>query len=160
MNTTPARVARGHSSAVLWFALWASLALLFATMAFDGVLRQVPWVVWVLWYLPLLVFVPGMLRDRLRSMAWLSFVSLMYFVAAVQRIFAEPASSRAQLELLAVIALFLATMFYLRARGRELRALREANAAEGPPGPGVTRSESERVVEVAVEPVSRQGGGA
>jgi hypothetical protein len=49
-------------------------------------------------------------------MAWLSFVTLMYFVAAVQRIFAEPGSARAQVELLAVIALFLATMFYVRMR--------------------------------------------
>jgi uncharacterized membrane protein len=86
--------------------------------------------VWVLWYLPLLVLVPGMLRDRLRSVAWLSFVSLMYFVVGVQRLFAEPGSLRAQVELLAVIGLFMASMFYVRQRGRELRAAAPAQQGD------------------------------
>jgi uncharacterized membrane protein len=132
MTAAAGRTPRGTASTWLWLALWVSLVTLAVTMAIDGVGRRVPAVVWLLWYLPIAVFIPGMLRDRLRSMAWLSFVTLMYFVAAVQRIFAEPGSARAQVELLAVIALFLATMFYVRVRGPELRAARgdEGSGAE------------------------------
>lgn len=119
---------RGRASAGLWLALWASLVTLAVTMLIDGLGRQVPAAVWLLWFLPIAVFIPGILRDRLRSVAWLSFVTLMYFVVAVQRIFAEPTSPRAQIELLAVIGLFLATMFYVRMRGPELRAARENEA--------------------------------
>jgi len=97
------------------------------TMVVDGVQRSVPLPVWVLWFLPLLILVPGMLRDRLRSFVWLSFVTLLYFVAAVQRIFAEPGSVRAQLELTAVIVLFLCVMFYIRQRARELRGPADAS---------------------------------
>lgn len=125
MTGTVAPAPRGRASSWLWLAVWTSLLTLGVTMAIDGVGRAVPVVVWLLWYVPIAVFIPGMLRDRLRSMAWLSFVTLMYFVAAVQRIFAEPASPRAQVELLAVIALFMATMFYVRVRGPELRAARD-----------------------------------
>jgi len=121
MNAT-APQARGRSAQALWVALWGSLLLLFAAMAVDGWNRGVPTAVWVVWYLPLLVLIPGVLRDRLRSVAWVSFVTLMYFVVDVQRLFAEPGSARAQLELLAVIGLFMASMFYVRQRGRELRA--------------------------------------
>lgn len=112
---------RGASTRSLWIGLWVSLLLVAAAMIVDGVQRSVPLPVWVLWFLPLLILVPGMLRDRLRSFVWLSFVTLLYFVAAVQRIFAEPGSARAQLELAAVIVLFLCAMFYIRQRARELR---------------------------------------
>lgn len=131
MTDREAPVPRGTTSTWLWLAIWASLLILGVSMAIDGVVRAVPVVVWLLWYLPIAVFIPGMLRDRLRSMAWLSFVTLMYFVTAVQRIFAEPGSLRAQVELLAVIALFLATMFYVRVRGPELRAARDAERGGG-----------------------------
>lgn len=120
--STASLQARGRSAQALWIALWGCLLVLFAAMAVDGWSRGVPAVVWVVWYLPLVVLVPGMLRDRLRSVAWLSFVTLMYFVVDVQRLFAEPGSVRAQIELLAVIGLFMASMFYVRQRGRELRA--------------------------------------
>ncbi|MEE4108484.1 MAG: DUF2069 domain-containing protein [Halieaceae bacterium] len=142
MSDTGKPVPRGTASTWLWLALWTSFLTLGVTMAIDGVGRSVPVVVWLLWYLPIAVFIPGMLRDRLRSMAWLSFVTLMYFVAAVQRIFAEPGSARAQLELLAVIALFLATMFYVRMRGPELRAARdEVGEGDGTDPAAITQQE-------------------
>ncbi|MEE4279604.1 MAG: DUF2069 domain-containing protein [Halieaceae bacterium] len=120
--------ARGRASKLLWLGLWSTLALHAATMVADGLQRDVPAVVWLLWFLPLLVLIPGLLRDRLRSAAWLSFVTLMYFVVAVQRLFAEPDSVRASLELLAVVGVFLTSMFYIRSRGPELRAATEDSA--------------------------------
>jgi uncharacterized membrane protein len=60
-------------------------------------------------------------RDRMRAVIWVSFVTLLYFLFAVQRVFAEPDSVRAIVELVAVIGLFNSSMFYVRYRARELR---------------------------------------
>jgi len=116
------RSGRAGSSAALWYGLWISLIALFASMAVDAWVRQAPPAIIALWYVPVLIAVPGMLRDRLRGVTWLSFISLIYFVVAVERIFAEPHSLVAQLQLAAVIALFNCSMFYVRQRAREIRA--------------------------------------
>jgi uncharacterized membrane protein len=102
--------------------LWVSVAVLLACEVLDALRRDVPAVVWVIKLAPLLAVLPGALRDGMRAMVWLSFVSLLYFLFAVQRIFAEPASPRALLELLAVILTFVASMLYVRFRARERRA--------------------------------------
>ena len=130
MSSAAGHARRGTVALWWWAGLWASLAVVFATLAWDGWQRSVPAVVLFFWFAPLLILVPGMLRDRLRSVAWLSFVSLLYFIWAILRIFAEPGSPRAQLELAAVIALFICSMLYVRSRGRELRARQESEAPE------------------------------
>ncbi len=112
---------RGGRTQTLWWLLWGFMALLAVTLLADALRRAPPLPVLALWFAPLLILLPGLLRDRLRSVTWLSFVSLMYFVMAVLRVFAEPGSLRAQLELLAVVGLFCAAMFYVRERARELR---------------------------------------
>jgi len=44
---------------------------------------------WLLRSVPLLIFLPGLLKRHLRSFAWLSFVILLYFVQSVQTAFTE-----------------------------------------------------------------------
>jgi uncharacterized membrane protein len=84
--------------------------------------RSAPAVVWLFKLGPLLLVLPGVLKDRLRSMVWLSFITLLYFLFAVQRMFAEPSSVRAMAELTAIVMLFMSVMFYVRWRTQELRA--------------------------------------
>lgn len=129
-DTTQGIAPRGSLTRWLWSGLWFGLLLLATTLLIDGFRRAVPLPVWGLWFLPLLVILPGLLRDRLRSVVWLCFVTLLYFVAAVQRLFAEPGSERALAELCAVILLFVCAMFYIRQRARELRPP-GANNGEG-----------------------------
>lgn len=118
---------RGALVAWIRAGMWLGLLLLLATQAFDAWQRAVPTALLFFWFVPLLILVPGMLRDRLRTVTWMAFVSLMYFIWAVLRIFAEPDSFRAQLELLAVILLFMCSMFYVRQRSRELQNSQRAN---------------------------------
>jgi uncharacterized membrane protein len=113
--------ARGRATTALWTLLWLAIAVLFAAQALDAWQRQAPALVWIAKLGPLLVVLPGVFRDKLRSMVWLSFVVLLYFLFAVQRIFAEPDSVRAIAELCAVVAIFMCTMFYVRYRAREQR---------------------------------------
>lgn len=118
-------IRRGRVAWRLWMGLWLSLAVLLGAQGVYAWQRAAPVVVWLCLFLPLLVLLPGLYRDRLRSVVWLSFVSLMYFLWSVLRVFAQPDSLRAQVELLAVVVLFLCAMFYIRQRARELRAVSE-----------------------------------
>lgn len=114
-------VPRARFSLLCWRLLWFSAGLLLACEVMDASGRAAPLPIWVIKLAPLLVVLPGVLRDRLRAVVWLCFISLLYFVAAVQRVFAEPGSPRAVLELLAVVLLFSSAMLYVRYRARELR---------------------------------------
>lgn len=109
---------------------WCACGVLLAQQAVDAALLQMPWILWVGKLLPLLLFLPGMLRERVRSYIWLCFVSLLYFIALVERLFAQPDSLLALIGLLAVILLFISAMMYARWRGRELR---DALAQTGEP---------------------------
>lgn len=125
-----ALIARGTASRWLWIGLWLSLAALVGALAIDARARQVP-VVWgALWFLPLIMLLPGIVRDRLRTIAWFCLVLLLYFVFGVLRVFAEPHSLRAVTELGSVILLFVFAMFYIRQRGREVRAARNTAPRE------------------------------
>lgn len=100
---------------------WLSwLALLLLQVA-DAWAMQAPWFIWVVKILPLLLFLPGMLKDNLRSFIWLCFVCLGYFLVLVQRIFAQPDNLLVIGGLVAVVVLFNAAMLYVRWRARELR---------------------------------------
>jgi len=101
---------------------WLAFSVLLLQQGIDAWSRGAPWFIWLLKTLPLLVFLPGMLRDRLRSFIWLCFVCLVYFLVLVQRVFAQPDSPLSVSGLLAVVVLFTSAMLYVRWRARELRS--------------------------------------
>jgi len=101
---------------------WTAWSVLLLQQVADAWIHQVPWIIWLGKLVPLLIFVPGMLRDNLRTYIWLCFVSLLYFIALVERLFAQPGSLLAVTGMVAVVVLFVAAMLYVRWRARELRA--------------------------------------
>ena len=92
----------------------------------DCLVHQQPWFLWAIKLLPLLMFLPGMIRDNLRSYIWLCFVCLGYFLILVQRMFADPSSLLVIAGMAAVVVLFTAAMMYVRWRAQELRAQEES----------------------------------
>lgn len=125
------RVQRGTASSIAHGLLWVAWAVLLLQQVVDAWQYQLPWIIWLVKLLPLLIFLPGMLKDRLRTYIWLCFVSLGYFVALVERLFALPGNIPAAFGTVAVVTLFIAGMMYVRWRARELR---EASAS--PTGSG------------------------
>ena len=101
---------------------WLSWLTLLLQQVADAWTNQAPWFIWVLKLLPLLIFLPGMRKDNLRSYIWLCFVCLGYFIILVQRIFAQPDSLLVLCGLFSVVILFIAAMLYVRWRAQELRA--------------------------------------
>jgi uncharacterized membrane protein len=100
----------------------ASLSLLVGLELLDSALQQPPLIVWLMRVLPLLIFVPGMWRDKLRSYIWLCFVCLLYFMVLVLRLFAEPTNMLLITAMASLVTLFISSMLYVRWRARELQA--------------------------------------
>jgi len=115
-------VRRGPASAAAYWLAWSGWTVLLGQQLVDAWWAQLPWIIWLGKLLPLLIFLPGMIRDRLRSYIWLCFVSMLYFISLVERLFAMPGSMLAVTGMVAVVTLFIAAMLYVRWRARELRA--------------------------------------
>ena len=87
------------------------------------VVRGEPWILWVGRLLPLLIFLPGLFRRAPRSIIWLCFVSLMYFIGGVENLFAMPQSILAWAGMVCVVSVFIAGMLYARWQSRDQMAL-------------------------------------
>ncbi len=94
---------------------------LLAVQVIDSWAMQVPWIIVPGKILPLAIFLPGLIGDNLRSYIWLCFVSLLYFLVLVERLFAQPGSILAMFGMVAVVTLFISAMLYVRWRARELK---------------------------------------
>ncbi len=112
---------RGTRSTVARYLALASFVILVAAQALDSWMREAPWVIWTLRLLPLLVFVPGLIQDRVRTYVWLCFVSLMFFITLVERLFRDASDPVAWVAMLAVVTFFCAAMMYTRWRSQELQ---------------------------------------
>ena len=118
---------RGERTAITRRAALASLTVLVLTQLLDSWVRQPPLVIWALRVVPLLIFVPGLIRDNLRTYIWLCFVILLYFITLVLRLFNDPADPVAWVGMSSVVIFFTAAMMYARWRARELRGSLEAS---------------------------------
>ena len=105
--------------------------LVVAAQALDCYLRDAPPVIWALRLVPLLIFVPGLLADRVRTYIWLCFVILMYFITLVLRLFADPLSPVAWVAMTGIVVFFVTAMMYARWRSQELGAAAEPPEVEG-----------------------------
>ncbi len=112
---------RGSTSHRLWLCLWLCWGVFLAQQTADLARDNAPWPLWLVRALPLLMFMPGVARDQLRSLVWLCFVILFYFVSAVELVFARPTDTLAIVGISAVVLLFVVSTLYIRVRGRELR---------------------------------------
>ncbi len=113
---------RSGLSQGLWLSMWVLWIVLAGQQVVDVARFDAPWPVWLLRVVPLLLFMPSVLRGSLRAVIWLCFVLLFYFISAVELLFAQPDDGIAIIGVSAVVGVFIAAAFYIRTRGRELKA--------------------------------------
>ena len=70
---------------------------------------------WLMRSVPLLIFLPGLLKRHLRTFAWLSFVVLLYFVQSVQTAFTQDGRLYGLIVTGLLCVLFCAVVVYIRA---------------------------------------------
>ncbi len=113
---------RSGLSQGLWLSMWVLWIALAGQQVVDVARFDAPWPVWLLRVVPLLLFMPSVLRGSLRAVIWLCFVLLFYFISAVELLFAQPDDVIAVVGVSAVVGVFITAAFYIRTRGRELNA--------------------------------------
>lgn len=103
----------------------ASFTVLLLLMVYRGMLLQgddgFNWRPVIAFILPLVLFLPSILARRPRGHAWLSFVSLLYFMQGVMVATLPEQHLRGILEAAVSLALFTGCMGYARFRSRLLR---------------------------------------
>jgi uncharacterized membrane protein len=96
------------------------LVLVLNTVVWPTCQRSPNGVILAIQLVLLLVFLPGMLKQNVRTYVWLTFTLLGFFMASVSTAFA--CSSHLTLaEVLLIVTLFISAMMYVRWRSLELK---------------------------------------
>lgn len=103
------------------------VAIAVGTLLWPGRGREPSSIIWIIQTVPLLVVLPGILRAGVTAHAWLSFIAMLYFAAAVTNLFIPPLRILDVLELIFSVEIFVGAMLYVRWRSR---AVREASVAQ------------------------------
>ncbi len=95
------------------------IVLLASTLASGGehtkdTSMAAPIVLWLFKCLPLLMFIPALIKGGQKTASWLSYVTMIYFILAVLLMFTSGADIWGGLMVLATSILFIATMMYTR----------------------------------------------
>lgn len=83
----------------------------------------IPLFIWAFLSLPLFIFIPGLIKASHRSASWLSYVTMIYFIASILVFFTPRGELWGGLMVLTSITLFIATMLYTRWKKEEEKAL-------------------------------------
>lgn len=78
------------------------------------------WAILIVQLLPLLAFLPGIIKKYYRTYSWLCFILLFYFIRAVEGVFLSNANAADWLFLLLVVVLFINSMLCSRWLQRSL----------------------------------------
>lgn len=89
----------------------------------KGTSIAAPIVLWIFKCLPLLIFIPGLIKGNHKTASWLSYVTMIYFVLAVLLMFTSGADIWGGLMVLTTSMLFIATMLYTRWKKESDKAL-------------------------------------
>lgn len=81
-----------------------------------------PWVIWLVYLVPLLGFTPAVIKGTPRPHAWLCFVLLLYFLGAVLTATQPQLALLGYLESLLLVLLFTAAMMFARWQSQWQRA--------------------------------------
>ena len=111
---------RGARTKFLHRLFWLSLLGFILQQVLSELRFNAPPQLLVIQLLPLVIFLPGIARDNLRSFVWLSFVVLAYFVSAILALFARSDDGFAIAGVALLVMLFAVIALYIRYRGREL----------------------------------------
>lgn len=105
---------------------WLSYLGLLAVLLAGLIVVPLPaesrlWVVLSVLWLPLLAFLPSLIKRNPRAHAWLCFVSLVYFMQGVTTFIVPGKTLVGALQALFALTLFTAAMLYGRWRAMQLR---------------------------------------
>ena len=94
----------------------SSYALLLVIISVNLWIQNAPWVIFLVYLLPLIIFLPGLIADTVRNLIWMGFALLMYFAIVVYKLSVPDPQALNIIELVLTVVLFSASMIYARIR--------------------------------------------
>ena len=88
--------------------------LLLLVLTANSLVKSQPVIILVFTLVPLLIFIPGLIKENYKSISLLCFITLPYFIVAVNHLFAPNYHWLDLLELIIVVVLFHSTMMFSR----------------------------------------------
>lgn len=108
------------SRRAVWFSYIGLLVVLsLIILVWPSCNREPNPVIWAIQVGILACFLPGMIKQHVRTHVWLAFILMGYFMGSVSTVFAC-ASTLLVAEVILTVALFIATMLYIRWRSKQL----------------------------------------
>lgn len=109
------------------------LILLFSTFASAPEGEMDTWLyllsglgIWLFKILPLLLFIPGLIARKHSTSAWLSYMTMLYFVLAVLLAFTRGAEGWGWALTITTLVMFIASMLFTRWRKADLKQAENA----------------------------------
>jgi uncharacterized membrane protein len=96
------------------YCTWGSYFLFILSLVGGGYLEGTPVSILIIVTLPLIIFLPGMARENYKSIAMLSFMTLMYFVPLVVNVMEPGATIYDMFSVALISVLFIASMMFSR----------------------------------------------
>ena len=98
---------------------WATYILMLLMMIVTSLPGQIPQgssviLILAVKLVPLLIVLPGLVRDQLRAYTWLCFIILFYFTQSVVESFLSLAASTDLFITALTVIMFLSAMFYIK----------------------------------------------
>lgn len=117
----------------LVFGSYALLLLFFTYMTIIAppMEREANYVIWLMHILPLILFLPGMLRGNARTFIYLCFLLLFYFALSVANTFLPDYGWYPWVETALIIVLFLSVMMHTRWSQRQASEQRQHSQGKG-----------------------------
>ena len=98
--------------AIARYTCWVSYIGLFVTLAINGL--ESPWQVQLITLLPLLLFLPGLCKERHKALSMLCFACLVYFTRITLNLFKPEPGILDIMEMVWVSTLFISAMIFSR----------------------------------------------
>lgn len=95
-------------------ATWVSYCGLLVTLFLNGLQQSAPLSIHLFTLVPLLIFLPGLIKENYRSLSLLCFACLMYFTLITVNLFEPNRTVLDIIEMVFVSVLFVMGMFYSR----------------------------------------------
>jgi uncharacterized membrane protein len=130
MTTSHDKLAASSRTVVLVTYVVLLLLFTYTTIIVPPLQREPSYLVLMMHLLPLLLFLPGMLRGNPRSYIKLCFILLLYFMLSVANMFIPEYGWYPWLETAVLVVLFVAAMMHARWRQRQLNELFANNKTE------------------------------
>ena len=90
--------------------------LLVGSIAINLLIQKAPIVIFVLSLMPLLIFVQGIIKNKIKTLIWLSFVLLLYFTISIYKLSIPSPKLFDMIELILCVSLFICVWLNARVR--------------------------------------------